>query len=152
MFKYKRLMKPLFAFTLFSITSLFITNVAAYEYEEEEAWLNGAWYGNSICLYVEFPWAIAYPYAFIWNDSDSAIRWYYTAEASLTGPDPDDPKEDDDDGLLKLNDWTVSSNYFRFNIRHKDAGEYTLSGSSWIRSKNWGGPKPASTSYDFIIN
>ena len=127
-------MKRFFVFTLtalFATTFLFLTNLIAASNSDKGYKLGGDVYGYAyISTGFNFPYATSYHDAHVWNYSGRAIKYYCTFEATVSGPSEIEPKKAEPEGWVEIDGFAFESDYFRFNMRGKEAGEYTITGKS----------------------
>lgn len=121
--------------TLFVTTCLFLPNLIA-EWNSESGWKNlsnnkGRVYGY---VYVNtgwsFPFATSYHEAHLRNDAKLAVKYYATFTATVDGPSKIDPKQVEPEGWVGMGDFGYEDQNFRFNMRGKDDGWYTITGES----------------------
>ena len=125
---------------LFTITCLLLTNLTA-EWDSKDgtqtlANNKGDVYGYAyVSTGFNFPYATSYHDAFLNNYAKIAVKYYCEFLATVSGPEKIDPKKAEPEGWVGMNDFGFEYEYFRFNMRGKEEGWYTITGESNLNVK-----------------
>ena len=130
-------MKRFFAFTLTALLAtacLLLTDLTA-EWDSDGKSKNlgnkGSVYGY---VYVstgwEFPFATSYHDAYVSNHAEMAVKYYATFTATVEGPSEIEPRKVEPEGWVEMDGFGYEDEYFKFNMRGKKRGDYTITGES----------------------
>lgn len=136
-------MKRLFIFTLtvlFATTCLLLTHLTA-EWDSDQgtkelANNKGEVYGYAyVCTGWDFPYATSYHDSHAWNYAKIAVKYYCKFEATVSGPEEIEPKKAEPEGWIAMDGFAYEDEYFRFNMRGKEEGWYTITGETDLNVK-----------------
>ena len=133
-------MKRFFVFTLIALfvtTCFFLTNLTAENDMDTKFVFDGdVEVYTEVTTWFNFPFAKSVHQAAVHNNSERSIRYYCTFRATVSGPEEISPKSRQPHGWVgKNNSWYDSQN-FSFNMRGREAGEYTITAEASLTVKS----------------